>query len=69
MGVRPFNTINIPVASNFNHLLCSEALQNNFPTRLSNIYIVNGGWIVKVLLGFAKLVFKKKMVKRVSFSY
>lgn len=42
-----------------------EALQNNFPTRLSNIYIVNGGWIVKVLLGFAKLVFKKKMVKRI----
>lgn len=45
--------------------LFSTALMEHFPTRIHAIYVIHAGFITKIMIGFAKLVFKKKMTKRV----
>lgn len=39
--------------------------QNNFPVRVSSIYVVNAGAVVKILMKFAKLFVKQKIIDRV----
>lgn len=43
----------------------STALMEHFPTRIHAIYVIHAGLITKIMIGFAKIVFKKKMTKRV----
>jgi hypothetical protein len=37
----------------------------HFPTRIHAVYVIHAGFVTKLMIGFAKLVFKKKMTKRV----
>ena len=43
----------------------SASLTDTFPTRITNIYFVNTGLIVKFIMNFAKVLFKSKIIKRV----
>lgn len=43
----------------------SKALSGVFPKRIRKVYLVNGGWLLKVIFEGAKLILSKKLVERV----
>jgi hypothetical protein len=43
----------------------ATSLMEHFPTRIHAVYVIHAGFVTKLMIGFAKLVFKKKMTKRI----
>lgn len=43
----------------------SKALSGLFPKRIRKVYLVNGGWLLKIISEGAKLVLSKKLCERV----
>jgi hypothetical protein len=53
------------MGSNKDQKALTNAVTNSLPLRISNIYIINPGWIFKVLIKIAKFFMKAKIVQRV----
>jgi hypothetical protein len=53
------------MGSNKDQKALQNAITNALPLRISKIFIVNPGWIFKVLIKIAKWIMKAKIVKRV----